>query len=430
MERRQTTGAGIALALLLVVGLVVVLTDDDGAGDGAGACTALAVSGWTADAATTDEFARYGDDATRTDDWTGGDGNHSVRLPDGRTLWLVSDPYLGRVQPPPNRQGQPHAWRDTTLGTPAWTRNAALVMSADGRLERTLLGGAPGAPTSLFPEPAAPLRQWRWPVHAVVEPRAPGSSEQVLRVLLWHRQEAQQPWIYGVPLATEVATLSLPDLRLEGITQVDDQSRVADPADRVVYGAAAVRRGGFTYVWGGTDGRTPDQAERSSRAHLARVPAGRLADRSAWRYWDGERWSREAARSAPVLGDGGRRGVGSAFSVVRRGDTWVLFTMDAGGPRGSGLTTVASYWACRPEGPWHGPDKAFTAPLPDDAGGGSGAAAYNPQAHPGVGSGDGLLLGYDVNWLDASADTVSAHVHRNVALYRPRFVRLHLDAAG
>lgn len=419
----------MALALLLVVGLVVVLTaTNEDADDGeAGACTGLAVSGWTADAETTDEFERYGNDGARTDDWTGGDGNHSVRLPDGRTLWLASDPYLGQVRQPPNRQGQPHAWRDTSLGTPAWTRNAALVMSEDGRLERTLLGGPPGAPASLFPEPGAPVRQWRWPVHAVVEPRAPGSSEQVLRVLLWHRQEAQQPWIYGVPLATEVATLSLPDLRLEGITQVDDQSRVADPADRLVYGAAAVRQGDWTYVWGGTDGRTPDQAERSSRAHLARVPAGRLADRSAWRFWDGERWGRDAARSKPVLGDGGRKGVGSAFSVVRRDGTWVLFTMDAGGPGGSGLTTVASYWACRPEGPWHGPDEAFVAPLPDDAGGGSAAAAYNPQVHPGVGDGDGLLVGYDVNWLDASADTVSAHVHRNVALYRPRFVRLHLD---
>ncbi|MFI1564662.1 hypothetical protein ACH4ZX_16705 [Streptomyces sp. NPDC020490] len=72
------------------------------------------VSSWAADAALTGEFARYGDDAARTDDWTGGDGTHSVRLPDGRVLWLFSDTCLGRVHGPPNPAGESSAWRDTS----------------------------------------------------------------------------------------------------------------------------------------------------------------------------------------------------------------------------------------------------------------------------------------------------------------------------
>ncbi len=120
-----------------------------------------------------------------------------------------------------------------------------------------------------------------------------------------------------------------------------------------------------------------------------------------------------------MLGDGQRRGVGSAFSVVRDGGTYVLFTMATGT---KGLTTVASYWACSPAGPWHGPAKEFSPSLPQGQ-----VAAYNPQIHP-VLSGDGrLVLSYDVNWLETTG--AAAQLSRNVSLYRPRFVSLRLAPA-
>lgn len=294
----------------------------------------------------TDEFARYGDDATRTDDWTGGDGTHSVRLPDGRLLWLFSDTYLGQVHGPPNPVGESYTWRDAAAPL---VRNSAVVMSESGRLERTL-------PTPVFPDPAP--QQWRWPVAARVEPRSPGSSEQVVRVLLWTRTAGQSPWIYGVPTATEVATLSLPDLRLEGITTILDQRAVADPSRRVLFGTTAVDAGDWTYVFGGDDGQAASRP--ASQAYVARVPRGGLAEPGAWEYWDGSRWAVRAAPQ-PVLGDGRSTGVGSAFSVVRDDGTYVLFTMAAGA---AGLTTVTSYWACSPTGPWHGPTRSFSPSLP------------------------------------------------------------------
>ena len=171
-------------------------------------------------------------------------------------------------------------------------------------------------------------------------------------------------------------------------------------------------------MFGGDDGQGATR-----HAYVARVPHGRLAEPGAWRYWDGSDWTR-APRPRPVLGDGERRGVGSAFTVVRDGGTYVLFTMAAGT---AGLTRVSSYWACTPTGPWHGPAKGFDAPLPRDGALPQGTAAYNPQAHPALGGGDGrLLLSYDVNWLDAAPATAQAQVSGNVSLYRPRFVALRL----
>jgi len=379
-------------------------------------------------------FAQYGDDGSRTDDWSGGDGTHSVRLPDGRTLWLFSDTFLGLVHGPPNPAGQPHAWRDAGVpGGAAWVRNAALVMSASGQLERTLIAGTATSPAPLFPDLSAHPRHWRWPVAAVVEPRTPSAREDVVRVLLWDRMEGPAPFIYGVPTGTEVATLSLPDLRVESIERISDQGGVADWSRRVLYGTAVVRDGGWTYVFGGDDGRAGTPARPSSHVYLARAPVGRLGDASAWRYWDGARWQRDPAAGqtpgAQVLGDGGRRGTGSAFTLVRKGGTWVLFTMDAGEAHGSGLSAVTTYWACSPQGPWHGPGRGFVAPLPPDSVPSGSVAAYNPQAHPEFTSGHAdaeLLLSYDVNWLSTEPSVAEANVNRNVTLYRPRFVRLRL----
>ncbi|MEU6687107.1 DUF4185 domain-containing protein [Streptomyces sp. NPDC046832] len=401
LRARQRTGTGIGLLLVLVLGaaLLIALPDGGGSDD---ACRALTVGSWKADAGLDAEFARYGDDPSRTDDWTGGDGTHSVRLPDGRVLWLFSDTYLGRVYGPPNPHGESYAWRDA--GTPL-VRNSAVLMR-QGRLETTL-------PAPLFADPAP--GEWRWPVAARVEPRSPGSSEQVVRVLLWVRTAGRSPWIYGVPTATEVATLSLPGLRLESVVEVLGQQLVPDPSRRVLFGTTLVEEDGWTYVFGGDDGRAASRPV--SHVYAARVPEGRLADPGAWQYWSGSAWV-PGARPRPVLGDGRRTGVGSAFSVVREGGTYVLFTM-AAGPEG--LTSVASYWACSPAGPWHGPGKEFAPPLPPGQ-----VAAYNPQAHP-VLSGDGrLVLSYDVNWLETTgaADRLS----RNVSLYRPRFLSLRLAA--
>jgi hypothetical protein len=236
-------------------------------------------------------------------------------------------------------------------------------------------------------------------------------------VLLWVRTAGAAPWVYGVPTATEVATLSLPDLRVESVTKVLDQQLVQDPSRRVLFGTTLVEQGGWTYVFGGDDGQAASRP--ASHAYVARVPEGGLGDPAAWEYWDGSAWTARA-RPAAVLGDGRRTGVGSAFSVVRQGGTYVLFTMAAGA---RGLTTVTSYWACSPTGPWHGPAKDITPTLPAGQ-----VAAYNPQAHPEL-SGDGrLVLSYDVNWLEPTA--AAAQLNRNVSLYRPRFVTLRLRPTG
>ncbi|MGM7445967.1 hypothetical protein ACPW7O_31915, partial [Streptomyces tunisiensis] len=111
MRGRRLTGTWIAAVLVLVLGAVLVTgrAEDDGDDE---ECPPRTVVSWAPEPRLTSAFARYGDDDARTDDWTGGDGTHSVPLPDGRLLWLFSDTFLGRVHRPPNPAGEAYAWRD------------------------------------------------------------------------------------------------------------------------------------------------------------------------------------------------------------------------------------------------------------------------------------------------------------------------------
>ncbi|MFE3881604.1 DUF4185 domain-containing protein [Streptomyces lydicus] len=414
--------AAVAALLLAGAGLLWALPASAPPGRAAD-CRGRRIASWSPDSRHTAGFARYGDDNTRVDDWTGGDGTHSVRLPDGRTLWLFSDTFLDRIQPPPNLQGERHRWRTTDAGdTPLLRHNSAVVMSRSGRPVRTLTGGTAAAPGPFFPDP--PGGGLRWPVGASVEPRTPGAHEKVVRVLLWNRAPGTGPWIFGLPHGTEVATLSLPGLRLEGITETVGRTS-ADPGRRVLYGTAAVRAGGWTYVFGGDD---PPWSPASS-AYAARVPDGRLADRRSWQFWDGARWRRQAGRARPVLRAGGRRGVGSAFSVVRDGPAWLLFTMDTGGGGAAGLRVLATYWSCSPHGPWHGPDGRLTPPRPP-APDPQYVAAYNPQVHPEFTANAEFLLSYDINWLGPPGVPPDARLNGDVELYRPRFLRVRTGPAG
>ncbi|MET7798900.1 hypothetical protein [Streptomyces decoyicus] len=265
-------------------------------------CAGRRIASWSVDSGHTAEFARYGDVNARMNDWTGGDGTHSVRLPDGRTVWLFSDTFLDRIQPPPNPQGQKRRWRTAdTGGVPLLRHNSAAVMSRSGRPVRTLTGGTAAASGPFFP--------------------------------------------------------------------------------------------------------------------------------GSWRFRDGAHWRRQAGRAGPVLRAGGRRGVGSAFTVVRDGPAWVLITMDTGGDGAAGIRASTSYWSCSPHGPWHGPDGRLTPPRPP-APDPQHVAVYNPQIHPEFTANREFLLSYDVNWLGPPGVPADPRVNGDVELYRPRFLRVRMGPAG
>lgn len=310
--------------------------------------------------------------AAHGDGWTGGDGTVSIQLPDGRSLWLFGDSFLGGVNPDGSRDA----------ATP-FIRNCAQI-HFQGRLT-PLYGQREGAPAALF-QPAA-ADEWYWPGDGTVQ-------EGRLFVFL-HRFHRTGTGLWDWQwTGTDLALIGLPALHLETI-------RPLPFANGVRYGAAILEHQSSIYIYGVAE------AAGRKQLHVARATTESLADGS-WLFFDGDQWSTDPERSAPVL-----TGVGSQFSLMPYRQAYALITMDGRTPFSGRLV---AYKAPRPEGPFQGPVFMYTAPEAD-----SDVAAYNPFIHPQFTRQGRLLISYNVNHLhDPEA------LYRDAQIYRPRFVRLDL----
>ncbi len=309
--------------------------------------------------------------------WTGGDSTYSVELPDGRTLWLFSDTFLGHVNPS----------RTRPRGVPII--NNSLVVQDGDELE-TLTGLIGSLEIAYFtPEDD---ESWYWLYDATVE-------GDVLRVFLIRFERTGDGGMWGFRwVDNAVATVSLPDLKLQGIEPL--------PSDHgVSWGAALLEEDDFTYIYG-----TEDLGD-SKYMHLARAAAGNVSDPGGWEYATaGGTWSADPADSARL-----HEGVANEYSVTKVQGGYLLVTMNALTPLSPELLAFRS---CTPEGPFTDPVLLYVTPETEDG----LVFTYNAHAHPHL-SGDGeLLISYNVNaqniaWLYADAD-----------LYRPRFVRVTVEA--
>jgi hypothetical protein len=317
------------------------------------------------DARFNDRFTRFGDG------WTGADGTYSVDLPDGRTVWIFGDTFLGRVNPDRSRSA------DTPL-----IRNC-FVIQQDGRMT-TRYSGTADSPRALVATGAAD--EWYWPADGSVE----GAALEVF--FRRFRQTGPGPWQWKWE-GTVTASFSLPQLTLESLAPLH-------PDNGVMYGSSILETPVHTYIYG-----TEDLPE-GKYAHLARATAGQL--KGPWEFYTGTGWSVDANSSGRIL-----EGVANQYSVLLMDAHYLLFTMDNRTPFSSRLV---AFRAPAPAGPWQGPVHVYTAP---EAGG--DVVAYNAFAHPQFTEGGRLLVSYNLNSVSdltrpyADADT-----------YRPRFIRVDL----
>jgi hypothetical protein len=292
--------------------------------------------------------------------WSGGDGTYSVPLPDGRVAWIFQDSFVGAVR------------ADRSRDFAGFVRNAVVLQDGGGEL--TTLGTG-----KTFVETGED-GSWYWPADGTVD----GGR---LRVLLWkfvRKDGGGGVWDFrytGAALATFDATST----RVESITPVP-------VSGTITWGSAVLEDGGTTYVYGIEDHGI------EKNMYVARTTNGLSG---AWQYWTGADWS-----SVPSAARYVHQGVSNQFSVLRRGDHFLLVSQ--------ANTFGRELWAAAgssPTGPWSAPRTFYTTPEwgPRDF-------TYNAVAHPELG-GD-LVVSYNVNSHDPN-DALADADH-----YRPRFVRV------
>jgi len=354
--------------VVLLVGVALLTVDSNAQTEAPAAGVRV-----TPDAAFQALFESYGNDDTLLDDWTGADGALSVLLPDGRVVWDFSDTFLGLVNSDGSRPpGQPFI-------------NNSMIVHENGALVQTLHGGTAGAPTSLLIPPDQ--NAWYWVGDMTVE-------DDRLRVFVMEFTRTGGGIFDFKWVGNAIASFILPDLTLESVVPTYGEGGV-------MYGAALLEEGGYTYIYG-----TEDVSGTEKYLHIARTPSGNVL--GAWEFYTGTDWSPDPAATARLL-----KGVGNGFGVAKVGKQFRLFTMDS---LIAFSDELVMYSANSPAGSFGRRTHVYSTPESRQ-----GLFTYDAHVHPEFTDATGrLLVSYDVNTFDAS------ELLSNVDSYRPRFIRVKI----
>ena len=312
---------------------------------------------------------------------TGADGFYSVLLPDGRSVWIFGDSFLGTVNPDGTREKR----------SPLFIRNAFAVQ--DGDSLRSLYQVIDGWESSLVIPPDATKGTefsedslWYWPGDGFVE-----NGKLNVFVTGFYQADTGN-WGFAWTGAN-LATFSLPDLELEQIDHFDYPGEVEIHWGHAVCDEAP----DFTYIYGAGD-KFP---------YVARAPKGDIL--SPWEFWTGTAWVKDSRQAKPMTDWKGSE----QFSVIRLRDKYVLLTQH-------GEFLASSLYAATSDLPYTGwGDKIELweiQPLKQV----KDLFAYNPVAHPQFIEGEELLVSYCQNSFNLE------DIFEDASKYRPVFIRVPL----
>ena len=314
---------------------------------------------------------------------TAGDGMYSIALPDGRSIFLMGDSYIGKVTDGRRSTGD-HMYRNT--------------YNVYDNGKTTALYAVNGGTTSAAVPPGVTNegQKWYWPGHGYVV----DNTLYIYQTLMYQGAEGAWGFMYET---TRILEYSLPDLKLKKDTAIPCHA-----PENVHYGMAALNDGDYQYIYAQVD--IENDWDPVTEVYVARTTVQDMYSR--WEYYNGSGWSENSADAAPLAGISSVA-VSSQFNVIKLRDKYVLFTSAKNWNSRKAYTFVSD----TPYGPWK--NKKLIYELPELAQ--SNWYSYNAMIHPQFEK-NGMILGsYCVN-----TDTFSEQF-TNVASYRPIFYWLDID---
>lgn len=324
--------------------------------------------------------------------WTGADGSYSLALPDGDSLFLWSDSYIGTVNPTTRLRSSDlfQAHNSLTIWNPVTNAYSTV--------------GYPPKTSSYFVPPNK--SNWFWVGGSLLVEPSPSVYQIQVMLSEW------TPQIKFV--GNSVATLSYPSMSIVSIQPVKSEST------SIIWGSSLLQNGSYTYIYGlkdpGNDNKEPYVARVTSLANLTNA--------SLWQYWNATKgsWMPGASNATQMSGVTATTGEYSVnMFTATTGPFYMLTGMDPQNPPYPLWSHVTTYYACSPQGPWYDKTTVYTAPEAGAAGCKIGTlVTYNAKAHPELTNSTGILLSYNVNANDSS-DLVCAND------YIPRWVRIQIQ---
>lgn len=316
---------------------------------------------------------------------TAGDGGMSVKLPDGRTVWLISDSYISAVNA-----------ADTSLACLFDINNCLMVQDSVQQNQFVTLYNteATGVSRTFFTTTYCPGGNDRfWPVHAF-------AHQQKLYAFL-HRYQGQAMDFAGVYLAQ----MSLPELTVDSITEISQTDILwghyimpnATNDSIYIYGT---RKNWITFD-----------------NYVARCPIDGIY--SQWQYFTGSSWSANPTLAAKISLST-THVFGNGMSVLPIQGRYYMFLQENGFLTCGMGRNINVFRSNTPWGPFENERTIYTIP---DLYKGIYMITYQAFAHEQFTQNNEVLLSYAVNDICPSQCQNIWFDRRNADTYRLKFLR-------
>ncbi|HOF20983.1 MAG TPA: hypothetical protein PLO24_06990 [Bacteroidales bacterium] len=318
--------------------------------------------------------------------WCAGDATISLPLPDGKTIWLFGDSFIGRK-----------SGKYSIISSGSRMINNAVILD-DGTEMTTIHGGSGDSPSSFIPPAGADIF---WPEHAVME-------NDILKVFGVRIKfvDNQTPGFNFEVGTTYKAAFTYPGF---GHISTTKFTSVTDSTFR--FGACVVKSGEYTYIFGVKD--TTAGIFTYPLPYLARV--NESID-EPWQFYAGSgNWSYNCSEAVPV----GDRPMSESFYVYEKNGRFYLIMHEIW-LKGELFILEAD----RITGPWNrrssgGTENRFAVISPH-----AGNITYNLFAHPQFQDEGDILISFNVN----TSNFIS--IYQDTRNYRARFYWLDVEAAA
>lgn len=293
--------------------------------------------------------------------WQAGDIGASTRLSDDRLVWVFGDTV-----------------RDDSH-TPRIVANSLLITSGLCLSQVIAPNDGPVIPDLGPREVYWPMSVVRIDPRKVRSPSLQGGYTDLLVVLSGRIRRGGQNAFDFTYLGSSATVFAVRPGQAPQILGTQQISPDSTSPDQINWGAASMIDDDWYYVYGSR--HSGDKNEFGRSLYVARVPISRPSERSGWEFYDGSRWQKDLARSAPVLP--ASQGVAQTLSVSKIDGQYVIVSK-----KGGDLGDFVYTWSSRsPVGPWVG-KAGVKAPFEVS----KTDVQYAPLGHPEVPLKSGNLL--------------------------------------
>ena len=305
--------------------------------------------------------------------WYRADAGHSVKLPNGKVLWVFGDTIIGA-------SGQ-------TKGT-QFVNNTALLT------DRGCITPLVGQKADTSPQ------SWILPNATTDTPgvddyywcSTPFMDDTTLRIFLLHIQNISGGFsVIGTDLASFDISSGTP--QLTSVTKTP--GAVASPT-APLWGAAVGEDATYTYIYGSINKQ--ETWVFGSYYYIARAPKGQVDNNAVWSYWNGSAWVTDQSQVTSIIPGTAGLGTDSTFFIGQDGKpTLISKKYDSFGTDLVAWKAPVNSFT----GPWTEQTPALMAPIPVTPAFTSQDISYLGMAHPWANLSSGKLM---VGWSRNSND--------------------------